>query len=161
MLKRTRFDFVFIVFFAFIFLILIGGCVVTVTERTNGIEYRNDEVSYADGESCMERYLIYEETGTYERYMSGMYFGREVPGLYYGTLFETGSYELTETDSTVNIRFWPKKQYSFDTNELEYLGLENQVPYSGTLTETALTISWDVWIGLFEKIEIPIIYKRY
>ena len=81
MLKRTRFGFVFIVFLSFIFLISIGGCVVTVSVKANGMEYRNDEVSYADGESCMERYLLYEETGTYERYMSGMYFGQEVPGL--------------------------------------------------------------------------------
>lgn len=145
-----------VILFAFIFPLLTTGC----KSNDDAIEYRNNEVSYADGESCVERYLLYEEDDTYERYIGGMYFGKEVPGMLFGTRFETGRYEVDKNKASQNITFYPKKQYDFDTKQLEYLGLENQLPYSGTLTEKTLTIMWEVWKSPFEKAEVPIVYKR-
>ena len=141
----------------FIFSLLTLSCAATDTE--DAIEYYNEEVSYADGESCVERYLLYEDDGTYERYIAGMYFGNEVPGFYFGTLFETGTYAKDESKAARNITFSPKKQYDFDTKRLEYVGLKGQVPYYGTLTESTLTITWNVRNG-FRYAEVSIIYKR-
>jgi len=154
---RNYFLFFYAVLFAFGFSMLAAGC--KVSDKNNAIEYCNEEVSYADGESCVERYLLYEEDGKYERYIAGMYFGKEVPGFYFGTLFETGTYLISSSLSSRTVTFSPKKQYSFETKKLEYLGLENQVPYSGALTDTALTITWRVRNGYIYA-DVPIIYKR-
>ncbi|MBR0497124.1 MAG: hypothetical protein IJJ71_13245 [Treponema sp.] len=130
-----------------------------LTSSDDALEYVNKEVSYASGESCVERYLFYEEDGKYERYIAGMYFGEELPGYYFGTLFETGTY--TRNDQLLNnITFYPKKQYDFDTKQLEYLGLEGQVPYSGRLTDKSLTITWKVWTSYATKGEVDIVYER-
>ncbi len=137
----------FVIFLVFSFLIF--GCDL----KTDALEYVNEEVSYADGESCVERYLFYEEDETYERYIAGKYFGQDVPGTYFGTLFESGVYKASATSSRVS--FSPKKQYDFETQRLEFLGLQGQVPYSGTLTDKTLTIPWRVRGGT-----VSIIYKR-
>ena len=125
-------------------------------------EYVNEEVSYEDGESCVERYLLFEEDGKYERYIAGMYFGKELPGVYFGTLFETGTYALSsnEGDSFQKITFSPKKQYDFDKKRIDYLGLKGQIPYYGKLTDTTLTITWEVKLSYFEKGEVKIIYTK-
>ena len=157
---RTCFGIAFAVLLGFGVSALVAGCTEDGDGTDGAIEYRNDEVSYADGESCVERYLLYGEDGTYERYIAGMYFGKKVPGIQFGTLFETGTYTKDESKATKNVTFSPKKQYSFDTKQLEYLGLEGQVPYYGTLTDATLTITWDVWVSPLEKAEVPIVYKR-
>ena len=156
---RTKTSFGMCVLLAFVFSLLTAGC---AGNDKDAIEYVNEEVSYADGEVCVERYLLDEENGTYERYIAGMYFGNEVPGIYFGTLFETGMYALSEIEGETaqKIIFSPKKQYDFDTKRLEYLGLEGQVPYYGTLTDKTLTITWEVQLSLFEKAAVPIIYTR-
>ena len=140
---------------AFLFPLLSTGC--ELTDNDDATEYVNEEVSYADGESCVERYLLYEEDGTYERYIAGMYFGNKMPGIYFGTLFETGAYTVDDIKAAKNIKFSPKKQYDFESKRLEYLGLEGQVPFYGTLTEKKLIIYWYV-SNSFEPIELE--YKR-
>ena len=143
--------------FSVIFSLLSFGC--TTTDKDDAVEYYNTEVSYADAESCAERYILNKEDGKYERYIAGMYFGKELPGIYFGTLFETGTYSKDEGRALNNIKFSPKKQYDFDSKKLEYLGLEKQIPYYGTLTDSTLTITWNVWSG-FSYAEVPITYKR-
>ena len=147
------------VLFSFAFLLL-TSCDST-DEKGESIEYVNKEVSYADGESCVERYLFYEESGEYERYIAGKYFGNDLPGIYFGTLFETGTYSKDKSKAVDNVTLSPKKQYDFDSKQLEYLGLTKQVPYLGTLTDETLTITWNVtntWGFLVG--EVPIIYER-
>ena len=61
----------------------------------------------------MERYLLYEDDGEYERYITGMYFGKGVPDIWCGMLFETGSYTKSES----NITCLPIKKYNFDTKK--------------------------------------------
>ena len=124
------------------------------------VEYRNNEVSYAAGESCVERYLFYVYDGRYERYIAGMYFGNRVPGINFGTLFETGWYEKDESKNENNVTLHPQRTYNFETQQLDYPGLEGQAPYSATLTDSRLTIKWYVWLRPFEKEEIDIIYTR-
>lgn len=131
---------------------LLAGC--EEKEKEDFAEYRNNEVSYSKGESCVERYLLYD-SGDYERYIAGMYFGNKVPGINFGTLFETGYYVQDDSKKEANTAFYPKKQYDFDTAKLEYLGLEEQVPYSGTLTAETLTITW-----YMRRESVPIIYTR-
>lgn len=143
--------------FFLILLITLSSC--KLTFQNDALEYVNEEVSYASGESCVERYLFYEEDGKYERYIAGMYFGEKLPGYYFGTLFETGTY--TRNDQLPNnITFYPKKQYDFDTKQLEYLGLEGQVPYSARLTDKTLTITWEVRTSYATKGEVAIVYER-
>ena len=136
---------------------LVTGCEATDKDY---VEYRNNEVSYAAGESCVERYLFYEEDGKYERYIAGMYFVKSVPGINFGTLFETGWYEKNESKNENNVTLHPQMTYNFETQQLDYPGLEGQVPYSATLTDSKLTIKWNVWFRPFEKGEIDIIYTR-
>ena len=88
---------------AFVFSMLTAGC--KFTARDDAVEYVNKEVSYASGESCEERYLLYEKDGKYERWIAGKYYGKELPGIF-GTCFETGTYE--EVNSSSNIKFYPK-----------------------------------------------------
>ena len=154
---RNYFLFFYAVLFAFGFSMLGTGC--KASGNDNAMEYVNKEVSYADGESCVERYLLYEEDGKYERYIAGMYYGKELPGIYFGTLFETGTYVINSNLSSRTVTFWPKKQYSFETKNLEYLGLENQASYSGALTDTTMTITWRVRNG-YSYADVPIVYKR-
>ncbi len=146
--------------FGLIFLlsfILLTGCKFA---KDDSVEYVNNEVSYNKGESCVERYILYEDSGKYERYIAGKYRGNSLPGIYFGTLFQTGSY--TRNDQALqNITFYPKKQYNFTSKELEYLGLEGQLPFSGRLTDKTLTITWEIWSSLLGCIgEVPIIYER-
>ena len=95
--------------------------------NTDAIEYRNDEVSYAYGETCVERYLFYEDKGIYERYIAGQYWGETLPGMYFGTLYETGDYELSGDGDTKTVTFRPKKQYDFEKKYLvpHFLHLKN------------------------------------
>ena len=108
----------------------------------------------------MERYLFYEEDGKYERYIAGMYFGKRVPGINFGTLFETGWYEKNESKNENNVTLHPQMTYNFETQQLDYPGLEGQVPYSATLTDSRLIITWKVWVRPFETEEVDIIYTR-
>lgn len=160
--KRNWGGLVAAVLFAFGLSLLAAGCDSSGTD--DAIEYVNEEVSYADGDSCVERYLLYEEDGEYERYIAGTYYGKEVPGIYFGTLFETGTYTKDASKATQNVTFSPKKQYNFDTKQLENLGLKGQLPYYGTLTDTTLTITWEIWEDYYIKSvklgEVPITYKR-
>lgn len=147
------------VIMAFLFILIGAGCEITPKQKADA-EYLNGEVSYADKETCVERYLLYEENARYERYIAGDYFGHHVPGIRYGTLFETGYYELDDTKEKSNITFYPKKRYDFDTEDLESLGIPNQIPYSATITDATLTITWTVWVGHHDKREVPIVYQR-
>ena len=138
---------------------LVTGCKASDSDKYY-VEYRNNEVSYAAGESCVERYLFYVYDGRYERYIAGMYFGNRLPGINFGTLFETGWYEKDESKNENNVTLHPQRTYNFETQQLDYPGLEGQVPYSATLTDSRLTIKWNVWFRPFEKGEIDIIYTR-
>ncbi len=164
-MKIKSFEKIFKIILSFAFVLLYSSCTVNTsgTANENAIEYRNDEVSYADGESCLEYYCLFEETGKYKRYMSGMYFGQEVRGgIFSGLLFETGEYKTitNEDEDSQKITFYPKKRYDFDKKDLDYLGLEKQVPYYGTLTESELSIPWSVWLSYFDRREVSIIYSR-
>mgnify|MGYP007069861554 CR=1 FL=1 len=59
----------------------------------------------------MERYLLYEEDGEYKRYVAGTFCGQEVPCIYFGTLYDSGTYTLDNSTSPASILFGPKKQY--------------------------------------------------
>ena len=149
----------FVIFVTFVLLFPLLALSCNLTFQDDAIEYVNEEVSYAHGESCVERYLLYEEDGKYERYIAGWYFGNELPGYYFGTLFETGTY--TRDDNVLpNIKFYPKKQYDFVTKQLEYLGIGEQLSYSGRLTDKSLTVTWEVWTSYTTKGEVPIVYER-
>ena len=148
-------------FFAFLFPLLTVSCGET---DDDAIEYVNEDVAYINGDSCVERYLLYEEDGEYKRYIAGTYYGETLPGIYFGTLFETGTYTETEDETSRTITFSPKKQYNLDTKQLENLGLKGQLRYTGTRTEKNLTITWEVWEDYYIRSvklgEVPIVYKR-
>ncbi len=142
------------------FSVLSSGCEETdisdMTNLTNPIAYCNEEVSYAARESCIETYLFSEKDGRYERYIEGDYFGKT---LYSQTLFETGNYVKDTSKEGKNIRLSPKKMYEFDTRDLEYLAIEDQVPYYALLTDTTLTITWIVGTK-YDPRYVPIDYYR-
>lgn len=140
----------YIVVFATV--LLAAGCDGTgISTKGDAVEYRVEDFAYADGDSCTERYLLYADDGSYERYIGGTYYGESLGSTYRGTLFETGQYE----ENSQYITFSPKKQYNLDTKKLENLGLERQLPYYGTISSTTLTITWRVSGGY-----VPVIYKR-
>lgn len=118
---------VLLVFFA-------GGC----GERGDVIEYRADDLAWDTGDSYTERYLLYPEEGTYERYIGGTYRGEKLDGFHWGTLFETGTYE--EDSSRGGIWFSSKKGYNFDTGILESLGIGKWERFFGKLSDSSLTI---------------------
>ena len=159
---KTYFGLLFAILLAFGFSLLSAGC----GEKTDddAIEYVNEDVAYLDGDSCVERYLLYEESGEYKRYIAGTYYGEELPGNDFGTLFETGTYTKDASKASQNVIFSPKKQYNFDTKQLENLGLKEQLPYNGTLTDSTLTITWEIWEDYYIRSvklgEVPIVYKR-
>lgn len=136
---------------------LLAGC--EEKEKEDVAEYRAENLALYDGDDYIERYLLYEENSVYERYVGGTYQGEHLSGPHWGTLFETGTYIVNEQSAL--IRFYPKKQYDFETKNLKSLGIEGQAKYyDGTLTAATLTITWDVWLNHFEKRELPIIYTR-
>ena len=147
-----------------VFSIFTAGCEETeiedMTDLTNPIKYRNEEVSYEAKESCIETFLFSEEDGKYERYIEGEYWGHK---LTFVTLFETGTYTKDESKEGKNIKLSPKKMYDFDTHQLEYLGIKDQVPYYALLTDTKLTITWTVGTGYKPQpvdITVDIDYQR-
>ena len=141
--------------------ILVTGC--NETEK-DYVEYRADGLAYDDGDNYIERYLLYEEDSRYERYIGGTYQGDVYAGLHWGTLFETGKYTKTadKDGKSLVITFQPKKRIlDTETMKLESLGLPKQIPYSGTLTDTTLTLTWEVWSWeIYGYAKIPIPYTR-
>lgn len=125
-----------------VFSLLATGCEWLPEVET--LEYVLEEACYQTGETCTERYELNAKDGTYKRYIAGEYYGHTLPGYYYGTLFETGNYEVNAFISTKNATFYPKKQYDFDTKSLVSLGIEDQIPFKVTLTDTELIIYWEI-----------------
>ncbi len=131
------------IFLTFFSLTMLSGCKAIDDEF---IEYKGTDLAYDDGDDCFERYLLYEDEGRYERWIGGKYKGNDLPGLVFGTLFETGKISIDYTVSPASIKFSPKKQYDFDTGKLINLGTAGQLPYEGKLTEDKLVITWQVYI---------------
>lgn len=124
------------------------------------VEYRAEDIAYYRGDSCFERYRLYEEDGTYERYIGGTYCGKELPGLVFGTLYETGTYKKNPNVSG-GIIFTSKKQYDFDEKELVNQGNESETRY-GKISGETLTIKYRIWVvdgddwfysGYFDTVE--------
>lgn len=157
-MKNKNLFTLFTIFLVFLSFILLSGC----QEIDDGsIEYKATDLAYDDGDDCFERYLLYENEGTYERYIGGTYKGNYLPGLVFGTLFETGKYTVDSTQTPATIKFSPKKQYDFNTGTLINLGTAGQVPYYGKLTEEKLTITWQVWSPFSEDYgEVDYEYER-
>ena len=143
--------------------LILAGCEAT---PKNYREYKNKDTAYYRGDSCEERYQLYDD-GTYERYIYGTYMGKELTSRMYGTLFETGTYievdkpseagegednegeEEAETEGAVNeepwgIKFTSLKQYDFDTESLVGLGTEKEIRV-GTISDTELSVKYSVW----------------
>ena len=145
------------IFLTFLSLTMLSGCKAIDEEF---IEYKGTDLAYDDGDDCFERYLLYEDEGRYERWIGGKYKGNDLPGLVFGTLFETGKISIDYTVSPALIEFSPKKQYDFDTGKLENLGTAGQLPYVGKLTEERLVITWQVWIPRAGYGEVDYEYER-
>ena len=121
--------------------ILIGaGCEITPKQKADA-EYRAEDIAYYYGDSCVDRYLLYEDDGRYERYIGGTYCKKKLPGPYFGTLFETGDYKK---DDHGNITFTSKKGYDFDTEDLVNLGQYSETR-KGTIQDTTLTVKYRIW----------------
>ena len=140
---------------------LVTGCEATEKDY---VEYRAENLAYDDRDDYIERYLLYEEDGEYERHIGGTYQGDVYAGLHWGTLFETGKYTKTadKDGKSLVITFYPKKRIlDTETMQLESLGLPKQIPYSGALTDTTLTLTWEVWNWeILGRAKIPITYTR-
>ena len=147
----------FTIFFTFLSLTMLSGCKAI---NDGSIEYKATDLAYDDGDDCFERYLLYEDEGTYERYIGGTYKGIFLPDLVFGTLFETGKYTVDNTESPAIIKFSPKKQYDFNTGTLINLGTAGQVPYYGKLSDEKLIITWQVWIPHAGYGEVDYEYER-
>ena len=142
---------------------LVTGCEATEKDKYY-VEYRAENLAYDDGDDYIERYLLYAEDGEYERYIGGTYQGDVYAGPHWGTLYETGIYtEAADKDGkSLVITFYPKKRIlDTETMKLENLGLPKQIPYSGTRTDTTLTLTWEVWSwDILGRVKIPIPYTR-
>ena len=123
-------------------LLAVAACDGTGMGSGKGIEYRAEELAYDTGDSYTERYLLYADDGTYERYIGGTYRGHGMGSTYYGTLFETGTYE--EDSERGAVQFSSKKGYQFNTKRLENLGFADRETRDGTLTDTTLTVEYHI-----------------
>ena len=123
-------------------LLAVAACDGTGMGSGKGIEYRAEELAYDTGDSYTERYLLYADDGTYERYIGGTYRGHSMGSTYYGTLFETGTYEEDSEQGTV--QFSSKKRYDFDTKRLVNLGIYDRETRDGTITDTVLTVEYRI-----------------
>lgn len=119
---------------------LAAACNGTVTG--NALEYRAEDLAYDRGDSYTERYVLDADDGTYERYIGGTYRGHGMGSTYYGTLFETGTYEEDTERGTV--QFSSKKGYDFDTKRLVNLGIYDRETRNGTITDTTLTVEYRI-----------------
>ncbi len=145
------------IFLTFLSLTMLSSC---KPIDDGSIEYKATDLAYDDGDDCFERYLLYEDEGTYERWIGGIYKGHSLLGPVSGTLFETGKINIDYTESPAIIKFSPKKQYDFDTGTLINLGTAGQVPYYGKLTDEKLIITWQVWIPHAGYGEVDYEYER-
>lgn len=123
-------------------LVAVAACDGTGMSSDKAIEYRAEELVYDTGDSYTERYLLYADDGTYERYIGGTYRGHGMGSTYYGTLFETGTYEEDTERGTV--QFSSKKGYQFDTKRLVNLGIHDCETRNGTITDTTLTVEYRI-----------------
>ncbi|MBD5428468.1 MAG: hypothetical protein HDR39_03950 [Treponema sp.] len=123
-------------------LLAVAACDGTGMGSGKAIEYRAEELAYDTGDSYTERYLLYADDGTYERCIGGTYRGHGMGSTYYGTLFETGTYEEDSERGTV--QFSSKKGYDFDTKRLVNLGIHDRETRDGTLTDTTLTVEYRI-----------------
>ena len=114
----------------------VGNCAIVVVSR-----WKHGE-RFGLGDSYTERYLLYADDGSYERYIGGTYRGHGMGSTYYGTLFETGTYEEDSERGTV--QFSSKKGYDFDTKRLLNLGIYDRETREGTITGTTLTIEYHI-----------------
>lgn len=129
------------------------------------VEYRGEDFAFYgsdydyDGDDYIERYLLYEEDGEYERYIGGWYKRVKYDGPHWGTLYETGTYkETADADGeTRNITFRPKKRYDTNTQTLRPMAasdieLETR---QGEITEKTLTITYFdedyIWSSFFSS----------
>lgn len=123
-------------------LFAVAACDGTGMSSSKAIEYRAEELAYDTGDSYTERYLLYADDGTYERYIGGTYRGHGMGSTYYGTLFETGTYEEDTERGTV--QFSSKKGYDFDTKRLVNLGIYDRETRNGTISDTTLTVEYRI-----------------
>lgn len=123
-------------------LFAVAACDGTGMSSDKAIEYRAEELVYDTGDSYTERYLLYADDGTYERYIGGTYRGTSMGSTYYGTLFETGTYE--EDTERETVQFSSKKGYDFDTKRLVNLGIYDRETRNGTITDTTLTVEYRI-----------------
>ena len=122
--------------------ILVTGC--NETEK-DYVEYRAEDISYYRGDSCVERYLLYEDDGTYERHIGGTYCGMELPGRVFGTLYETGTYKANP-NVIGGILFTSNKQYDTEKKELINLGIDSETR-KGQIIGKTLTINYRIWVA--------------
>lgn len=120
----------------------VAACDGTGMSSGKGVEYRAEELAYDTGDSYTERYVLYADDGTYERYIGGTYRGTSMGSTYYGTLFETGTYE--EDTEQGSIQFSSKKGYQFNTKRLENLGFADRETRDGTISDTTLTVEYHI-----------------
>ncbi|MDE5799107.1 MAG: hypothetical protein K2H73_08875 [Treponemataceae bacterium] len=123
-------------------LLAVAACDGTGMGSGKGIEYRAKDLAYDTGDSYTERYLLYADDGTYERYIGSTYRGHGMGSTYYDTLFETGTYEEDSERGTV--QFSSTKGYQFNTKRLENLGFADRETRDGTITDTTLTVEYRI-----------------
>lgn len=107
-----------------------AACDGTGMSSGKGVEYRAEDLAYDRDDSYTERYVLYADDGTYERYIGGTYRGTGMGSTYYGTLFETGTYE--EDTEQGSIQFSSKKGYDFEKKRLVNLGIYDRETRAGT-----------------------------
>lgn len=118
-----------------------------------GVEYRAEDLAYDTGDSYTERYVLDADDGTYERYIGGTYRGTGMGSTYYGTLFETGTYE--EDTECGTIQFSSKKGYDFEKKRLVNLGIHDRETRDGTRTDTTLTVVYHIECDEYEHYYYP------
>lgn len=148
--------------------ILIGaGCEITPKQKADA-EYRAEDLAFYDDDKYIERYLLYEDAGEYERYIGGRYKRVKYDGPHWGTLYETGSYKkiVDKDGETEVITFRPKKRYDVNAKDLKpmpanVIELETR---KGTITEQTLEIEYFdedyIWISILSSPYFTRIYKR-
>lgn len=120
----------------------VAACDGTGMSSGKGVEYRAEDLAYDRDDSYTERYVLYADDGTYERYIGGTYRGTGMGSTYYGTLFETGTYE--EDTERGSIQFSSKKGYDFEKKRLVNLGIYDRETRDGTITDTTLTVEYRI-----------------
>ena len=141
-------------FIVAVIIIFVIGCDTDSGKSTvnNIIEYHAEDLAYDDDDSYTERYVLYTDEGTYERYIGGIYRGKDFGDIVLGTLFETGTYERDTRYG--GIWFSSKKSYDFEKERLVNLGMDKQERFWGKVSTTSLTIEWHI-----NNKYIPITYK--